>query len=200
MIRVYQFFIQIYLFIPIILILNNIIVNLFPEIAKNIQRPINNFFYFIIFLSSLSIFLLYTINFKINNVFSIAPFVGLSLNFNIFNILFMVFFSLFFMFLNYQFQKTFKMLHLIRTYPLYNQQLSFIFYETVLIVFSSNLIVTILLYMVLIFTTLLFLHNKDLKDLKNRYSYSFITGFGCAVFLLIIASIFIYYTGVYYFN
>jgi hypothetical protein len=90
-----------------------------------------------------------------------------------------------FIFLNIQLQNQFYFLSLDDIYAFYSQQFICIFYAAFLIIFSNNLFVTNILYAVLVFSSLLLLHNPDLKDIKNKYSHVFVSGMVACVFLFV---------------
>jgi hypothetical protein len=173
MTSLYVILAYVYLMLPIFIIFNNIVFNkglLAP--FKQVQKYLNNICYFA--LSVISLILLLNINNKFPfSIFFSMENSNVTFIFNEFNLLFGFTFSTLFFFLNWQFQKMFRIMNLSANYSMYNQQLSYIFYITLLIIFSNNMLFDIFFLILLILCTLLFLHNPDLKDIKNKYLYLF---------------------------
>jgi hypothetical protein len=109
---------------------------------------------------------------------------------NTFNLLFSTFFTLFFAFLNVQFQKSFVLLNVQHLYPYYSQQISTIFFVSCLLIFSQNLIISVLLHMIAILSSLFLLYNPDLNDIKKKYAPLFVVGMVSSLTLFIVVSFF----------
>ena len=118
-----------------------------------IQKQINNFVFFslILLIAWLSIY--YLIN-GVNylKLFSLSRQVPIVFSSDPFNLSFALFISIIIFYLNCIFQSSFELLKLPDKYVLYNQQIACLYAIYILLAFSHNIVVSILLYtLILIF-------------------------------------------------
>lgn len=195
MIRTLNTLIVLFLSLPCVIIVNNIITNVFYKNDPNhtTNKTINTCIYSTLFILSIVLLIMTGNGFRLTLI-PITKNMVISFTLNTFNLIFCGFFCLLFLFFNYQFQKSFILLRLESIYILYNLQLSFLFYACFLLIFSHNLVISVLLYMLVIFSSLLLLFNYDLKDIKNRYATPFVIGMSTCILLLIAIAMFSYFS------
>lgn len=159
-----------------------------------LQKRINNitFFTMIIFCFILAIF--YLINGETYlNLFSISREVPIIFSSDSFNLSFGIFISLIIFYFNYIFQNSFNLLNLSDKYNLYNRQISCLYALYILLSFSHNIVISILLYTLILIYSYFLITNPDLKDFRKDYSVVLTISFvSSMIFLCIVGFYFIY--------
>lgn len=112
----------------------------------------------------------------------------LSFSMNTFNLSFGIIISVCFLFFLYNFQNSFEYLKLSKKAILYKEQFLFILLFFFLGIFSNNIISSFFYYILTIISCLFLLKNPELKDLRKKYSITFLLGLSTAILLIIIFS------------
>lgn len=161
-----------------------------------IQKQINNFVFFslILLIAWLSVY--YLIN-GVNylNLFSLSRQVPIVFSSDPFNLSFALFVSIIIFYLNCIFQSSFELLKLPDKYVLYNQQIACLYVIYILLAFSHNIVVSILLYTLILVYSYFLITNPDLKDFRKDYSITLTISFVSSIIFLCIVGFYFIYNG-----
>lgn len=172
----------------------SVIFNYFLSNNEKTQKKVNNILY-LFFVLALCVLYVFCISFGEYN-FSFLQFSFgnlLSFSFNTFNLSFAIVTFTCFLFFLYNFQNSFEFLKLFKKAILYQEQFLFIFLFFFFGIFSNNILSSFFYYILMIISCLFLLKNPELKDLRKRYSITFLFGLISCVLLIILFSN-------YYFN
>lgn len=158
------------------------------------QKRINNIVFFSVLIFCFILMIFYLINgTNYLKLFSISREVPIIFSSEPFNLSFGIFVSLVIFYFNYVFQDSFSLLNLPDKYVLYNQQMSCLYILYILLSFSHNIVVSLLLYTLILIYSYFLITNPDLKDFRKDYSVVLTISFiSSMIFLCIVGFYFIY--------
>ena len=185
--NLYHILFKIFITFPILGIINSF---LFKKYYK-IQKFFNNIIYLCLILLNILIFIYY-IKYGSYNLylFYISKGIPIIFSINSFNLIsvFILVISIFF--LNDTFQNYFNLLEISEKYILYNKQMSFLYYIYILFILSSNIVINIYLFMLIMFFSYYLIINPDLVEFRKRYSLNFSLTISINIILFILSTIF----------
>ena len=185
--NLYHILFKIFITFPILGIINSF---LFKKYYKT-QKFFNNIIYLCLILLNILIFIYY-IKYGSYNLylFYISKGIPIIFSINSFNLIsvFILVISIFF--LNDTFQNYFNLLEIPEKYILYNKQMSFLYYIYILFILSSNIVINIYLFMLIMFFSYYLIINPDLVEFRKRYSLNFSLTISINIILFILSTIF----------
>ncbi len=186
----YYFLFKILLVLPILGIVNSTYMNKFFKV----QKIINNIIYILLMVICGYVLIMFAAYGKYDlKLFAIARDIPIVFSANSINLMFGMFMSIVVLFLNLVFQNSFNYLNLPDKYVLYNRQISYLYFFYILLSFSSSIVVSIFIYLLILIYSFFLITNPDLKEFRKNYNIVFCISFICSMVFILIAAFYFFY-------